>query len=67
MGSQVDHQLNAFLGGEWFLKWGSLFFFALAAPFILLPAPKMSKAYLALAFVGLAVQTLGFIYASAIV
>lgn len=63
----VFTSLNAFLGGEWFLKWGSLIFFALAAPITLLPAPKMSKAFLAVAVLGLLVQTLGFIYVSAIV
>ncbi len=63
----VFTSLNAFLGGEWFLKWGSLIFFAIAAPITLLPPRKMSMAFLAVAVLGLLLQTVGFIYVSAIV
>jgi len=65
--ASVFLSLNAFIGGEWFLKWGSLFFFAVASPILFLSPRNMSKAFLALAVVGLVVQTIGFIYVSAMV
>jgi hypothetical protein len=58
--------INAFWGGEWFLKWLALFLFALVSPLLLLPPEKMSKGFLAAAVLGLILQTVGFIYASAL-
>ncbi len=59
--------LNAFLGGEWFLKWMSLFFLAVIAPVLLLPCRKMCRAFVGAAAASLVLQTVGFIFVSSIV
>ena len=56
--------LDAFLGGEWFLKWMSLCFMAVAMPLLVLSFRRMSLAFLAAAAVAFIVQTAGFIYLS---
>jgi len=59
--------LTAFFGGEWFLKWMSLAFLALAAPLILLPGRRMCVAFWIAAAVAFIVQTAGFVYVSSII
>ncbi len=58
--------LNAFLGGEWFLKWMSLIFLAMVAPVLLLPCRKMCAAFLLVALLSFMLQTAGFIYVSSL-
>jgi len=59
--------LNAFLGGEWFLKWASLIFFAGVSPVLMLSCRRMYKTFLVMAAVAFVIQTVGFVYLSAII
>ncbi len=58
--------LLAFMNSEWFLKYMSLGFLAMAAPILLLSYRRMSLAFMAAAVVAFAVQTAGYIYISSI-
>jgi hypothetical protein len=64
--ASVFVSLTAFIGGEWFLKWMSLIFLAIAAPIILLPIKWVCVGFLIAAMVAFLVQTLGFIYVSSL-
>lgn len=59
--------LLAFINSEWFLKYMSLAFLAMAVPLFLLSFRRMVIAFLAAAAVAFAAQTAGFIYVSSLV
>jgi len=59
--------LLAFIGSEWFLKYMSLAFLALASPLLLLPYRRMGLAFLAAAVVAFLAQAVGFIYVSSMI
>jgi len=62
--ASVFVSLTAFIGGEWFLKWMSLVFLAVAAPILVLPIKWVCVGFLVAGVVALLVQTLVLIYVS---
>ena len=62
--ASVFVSLTAFIGGEWFLKWMSLIFLAVAAPITFLPIKWVCVGFLVAAVVAFLVQTLVLIYVS---
>ena len=62
--ASVFVSLTAFIGGEWFLKWMSLVFLAVAAPIVFLPIKWVCVGFLVAAVVAFLVQTLVLIYVS---
>ena len=65
-GGSVFVSLLAFMNSEWFLKYMSLGFLALAAPILLMSYRRMSLGFMAAAAVAFLVQTAGYIYISSI-
>ena len=62
--ASVFVSLTAFIGGEWFLKWMSLTFLAVAAPITFLPIKWVCVGFLVAAVVAFLVQALILIYVS---